>query len=98
MSEESNAQEDKDRLISLSEASELYEQSHSLVSNFINADFAEVVFTKNTTESTNTVAYGIQKQLKKGDEIVISRVEHHSNLVHINSDITRKPKLEIITP
>ncbi|MCE7733349.1 MAG: cysteine desulfurase [Candidatus Heimdallarchaeota archaeon] len=63
------------------EASELYEQSHDVVSNFINAKFTEVVFTKNTTESTNIVAHGIKNILKKGDEIVISRFEHHSNLV-----------------
>lgn len=63
------------------EASELYEQSHRTVSDFINAEFNELVFTKNTTEGTNIVAHGIRDSLKKGDEIVISRFEHHSNLV-----------------
>ncbi|OLS21399.1 MAG: putative cysteine desulfurase [Candidatus Heimdallarchaeota archaeon LC_2] len=63
------------------EASELYEKSHEMVSDFINAKFTELVFTKNTTESTNIVAYGLEDQIKKGDEIVISRLEHHSNLV-----------------
>ncbi|MHA2402172.1 MAG: aminotransferase class V-fold PLP-dependent enzyme [Candidatus Kariarchaeaceae archaeon] len=63
------------------EASELYENAHQKVSDFINAGFKEVVFTKNTTESLNIVANGFQSSLGKGDEIVISRMEHHSNIV-----------------
>jgi len=65
------------------EASELYEGAHRKVSNFIGADsIAEIAFTNNTTESLNLIAYswGLNN-LKKGDEVVISRMEHHSNLI-----------------
>lgn len=63
------------------EASELYEEAHQKVSDFLNAGFKEIVFTKNTTEAINTVAYGLASTINKGDEIVLSRMEHHSNLV-----------------
>lgn len=63
------------------EASELYEDAHQKTSDFIGADFKELVFTKNTTEGLNIVANGFLDRLQKGDEIVLSRFEHHSNLV-----------------
>jgi len=64
------------------EATLAYEQAHERVSRFINADFEEVVFTKNTTEALNLVAYawGLDN-LQAGDEVVLSQLEHHSNLV-----------------
>ncbi|HIK01509.1 TPA: cysteine desulfurase [archaeon] len=65
------------------EASELYEGAHRKVANFIGANsMAELAFTKNTTESLNLLAYswGLNN-LKKNDEIVITRMEHHSNLL-----------------
>ncbi len=63
------------------EASELYESAHQTTSDFIGAGFKELVFTKNTTEGLNIVANGFLERLQKGDEIVLSRFEHHSNLV-----------------
>lgn len=65
------------------EASVLYEDAHKKVAKFINAkSWKEVVFTKNTTEAINSVARGWgEKFLKKGDEIVVSAMEHHSDLV-----------------
>ena len=64
------------------EASEEYENAHKIVADFINADFEEVIFTRNTTESINLVAYSYAlNNLKKDDEILISVMEHHSNLV-----------------
>ena len=64
------------------EATNLYEKAHEKASHFINADFQEVVFTRNTTESLNLLAYSYSVwDLQKGDEIVLSRLEHHSNLV-----------------
>ncbi len=64
------------------EATEKYEESHKKVADFINADSCQnIVFTKNTTESLNLVAYSLTNNLKKGDEIVISEMEHHSNFV-----------------
>ena len=64
------------------EATEKYEEAHSKVADFINADsYQNIVFTKNTTESLNLAAYSLTAGLKKDDEIVISQMEHHSNLV-----------------
>jgi len=65
------------------EASVLYEGAHKKVAKFINAkSWKEIVFTKNTTEAINSVARGWgEKFLKKGDEIVVSAMEHHSDLV-----------------
>src|SRR3989338_9019961 len=63
------------------EATAAYEDAHKKVSDFINADFEEVIFTKNTTESLNLAAYSLTSSLKPGDEIVISQMEHHSNLI-----------------
>ena len=62
-------------------ASEAYEKAHQIVADFINAEFEEIVFTRGTTESLNLVAYSLTSDLKKGDEIVVSEMEHHSNLV-----------------
>ncbi|MHA1506776.1 MAG: aminotransferase class V-fold PLP-dependent enzyme [Candidatus Asgardarchaeia archaeon] len=62
------------------EASEIYEDAHDSVSKFIGAkDFREVVFVKNTTEAINTVAFGLD--WKRGDEVIITGIEHHSNLL-----------------
>lgn len=64
-------------------ATERYEQSRKIVQTFLGAKHArEVIFTRNTTESINLVAssYG-RKFLKEGDEIVITGLEHHSNIV-----------------
>ncbi len=64
------------------EATEKYEESRKKVSEFINAGLPEeIIFTKNSTESLNLLAYSLTSQLKKGDEIVISQLEHHSNFV-----------------
>ena len=64
------------------EATIAYEQAHARVAHFINADFEEVIFTKNTTESLNLVAYawGLHN-LRAGDEVILSQHEHHSNIV-----------------
>lgn len=64
------------------EATLAYEQAHEQVGQFINADWDEVIFTKNTTESLNLVAYawGLN-QLQAGDEVVATVMEHHSNIV-----------------
>ena len=64
-------------------ATKVYEQAREKVAKFLNAKFSEeVVFTKNATESLNLIAYsyGINN-LKRGDEVVLSIMEHHSNLV-----------------
>ncbi|MEM5828564.1 MAG: cysteine desulfurase [Candidatus Aenigmatarchaeota archaeon] len=64
------------------EASEEYENAHKIVADFINAKFEEIIFTRNTTESINLVAYSYAlNNLSKNDEILISVMEHHSNIL-----------------
>ena len=65
------------------EATSQYEESREKVAKFINSPSAEqVIFSKNATESLNLIAYSYgMENLKKDDEIVISIMEHHSNLV-----------------
>lgn len=65
------------------EATDLYEEARGKVARFINSPRPEeLVFTRNTTESINLVAHGWgRKFLQAGDEVVISEIEHHSNIV-----------------
>ncbi|MFR2570490.1 MAG: cysteine desulfurase [Clostridia bacterium] len=65
------------------EATQEYENTRKKIAKFINAKYAEeVIFSKNATESLNLIAYSYgMDNLKKDDEIVISIMEHHSNLV-----------------
>ena len=64
------------------EATNKFEASREKVSNFINSKSEEIIFTKNATEAINIVAYswGLNN-LKEGDIILISEMEHHSNLI-----------------
>ena len=63
-------------------ATEEMELSRQKIQGFINAkhDY-EVIFTKGTTEGINLVAYALTNQIKPNDEIIISYLEHHSNIV-----------------
>lgn len=65
------------------EATEAYENTRKKIAKFINAKYPEeIIFSKNATESLNLLAYSYgMENLKKDDEIVISIMEHHSNLV-----------------
>ncbi len=60
-----------------------YEEARAKIQRFLNAkDVHEIVFTRGTTEAINLVAHGFGKKfLKAGDEILISTLEHHSNIV-----------------
>lgn len=64
-------------------ATDLYEQARESVRSYISASSSdEIIFTKNATEAINTVAYGYaMPNLVEGDEIIISVMEHHSNIV-----------------
>ena len=64
-------------------ATEAYHSARQKVAKFINApDWRSIVFTGGTTESINLVAYSwARKNLTKGDEILITEMEHHSNIV-----------------
>jgi cysteine desulfurase/selenocysteine lyase len=65
-----------------SEATERFENSRKKVAKYIGANSEkEIVFTSGTTESINLLARSIGNTLKPGDEILISEMEHHSNIV-----------------
>ena len=65
------------------EATKIYEDTRTKIAKFINAKHREeIIFSKNATESLNLIAYSYgMDNLKKDDEVVISIMEHHSNLV-----------------
>lgn len=65
------------------QATEAFEKARKTIAGFIGARHAhEIIFTKGTTESINLVANGFASAiLQKGDEIVVSAMEHHANLV-----------------
>ena len=65
------------------EATEQYENTRTKIAKFINAKHREeIIFTKNATESLNLIAYSYGlNELKQDDEIVVSIMEHHSNIV-----------------
>ena len=63
-------------------ATDKFEESREVIRKFVGAKHAhEIIFTKGTTDSINLVANGFRYLLKKGDEIIISELEHHSNIV-----------------
>lgn len=63
-------------------ATDAYEASRGKIQNHINAKFAhEVIFTSGTTHGINLVANGFASILKPGDEVMVSALEHHSNIV-----------------
>jgi cysteine desulfurase/selenocysteine lyase len=68
------------------EASEAYEGARENLAKFLGAKTDEVIFTKSATESLNMVAYSLGNpdskfNVKSGDEIVVSQMEHHANLI-----------------
>ena len=70
------------------EATDAYEGARAIVARFLNANVDEIIFTKSATESLNLIAYAMGNakacnrfHLKAGDEIVISEMEHHANLI-----------------
>ena len=64
------------------EATDLYEQSRVKIQKHFNAKFThEIIFTSGTTHSINLVANGFSSLLEKNDEVIVSALEHHSNIV-----------------
>lgn len=69
------------------EATDAYEDARAAIAAFVGANDPEIVFTKNATEALNEVAYILgddragELQVTAGDEIVVSELEHHANLV-----------------
>lgn len=63
-------------------ATDAYEHARGVVRDFLNAaSEREIVFTRGTTEAINLVAYTVGQGLRPGDEILVSELEHHSNIV-----------------
>jgi cysteine desulfurase/selenocysteine lyase len=64
------------------EATNAYENARTTIQSYIHAaESCEIIFTKGTTDSINLVAFSMGETLQKGDEILISYMEHHSNIV-----------------
>jgi cysteine desulfurase/selenocysteine lyase len=65
------------------EATKLFEDSRKTIADFVNGgDKRQIIFTRNATEAINLVAYSWgRKNIRKGDEILLTQMEHHSNLV-----------------
>lgn len=74
------------------QATNLHEASRETVRRFINAGSTnEIVFTRGTTESINLVASSfVESQMKEGDEVIVSVMEHHSNIVSWQLQAMRK--------
>jgi cysteine desulfurase/selenocysteine lyase len=63
-------------------ATDAFEQAREKVRAFLNAEeTSNIIFTKGCTDAINTVAHGYRSLLKEGDEVLISHLEHHSNIV-----------------
>ena len=63
------------------ETTDAYERARASIARFINATPSEIVFTKGGTEAINLVAATFGRDLQAGDEIVLSEMEHHANIV-----------------
>src|SRR5215831_7792720 len=64
------------------EATELYEAARDAVRGFVGAGTREeIIFTRGTTEGLNLIAQALGRTLRPGDEILVSEMEHHSNLI-----------------
>jgi cysteine desulfurase/selenocysteine lyase len=63
------------------ETTDAYEAARQKAAAFIGAEVNEIVFTKGGTEAVNLVASGLGARLSAGDEIIVSQMEHHANIV-----------------
>ncbi|MCO5269707.1 MAG: cysteine desulfurase [Brumimicrobium sp.] len=79
-------------------ATEAYEEARRTIQRYVGAkESHEIIFTKGTTDSINLVAFSIGETLQEGDEIIISQMEHHSNIVPWQMVCQRKGcKLKVI--
>ncbi len=78
-----NANVHRGRYVLSDEASDIFESAHETVAEFVGAKPTETVFVRNATEAINLVAFSLSLGgfLKKGDLVVLSKMEHHANLV-----------------
>lgn len=82
------------------ESTQIYEQAHVDTAKFINAPGIEdIIFTKNTTEAMNLLTYSWgEKNINAGDEIVLSSLDHHSNIVPWQQLAIRKKARLVFLP
>ncbi len=82
------------------QATDLHEASREVVRAFINAQSTnEIIFTRGTTESINLLAFSLgEAMVKEGDEVVVSAMEHHSNIVPWQMMCERKGALLRVIP
>lgn len=81
------------------QSTEMYENARRIIQKYMNAMYSqEIIFTSGTTGSINTVAFSFgERYVKEGDEIIISAMEHHSNIVPWQMMCERKKaKLKVI--
>ena len=76
------------------EATLQYEMVREKVAKFINAQREEIIFTKSATEAANLLAHSLGEKLQEGDEILLTEMEHHSNLVPWQQ-LAKKKKLVV---
>ena len=81
-------------------ATEIYENARIRVKEFINASSrTEIVFTKGSTDAINLLAYSFgERYINKGDEIIISEMEHHSDIVPWQLMCERKGAKIVVLP
>ena len=75
--------------------SELIENTRNIVARYINSNKRNIIFTKSATESLNTCIFGIEDIVKEDDEILLTILEHHANIVPyqiLSKDINTKIK------
>lgn len=75
-------------------ATRLYETAREKIANFLNASFEEIIFIPNTTYGLNLLAYQLCHSLQAGDRIVLTRLEHHANLIPWQ-EMAKRHNLEI---
>lgn len=91
----SNANPHRGMHILAEEATVAYENARKIVQKFLNASSSEeIVFTKNATEAINLAAYGMKQNLREGDAIILTLLEHHSNSIPW-MQIAKEKNLEI---
>lgn len=71
-------------------ATEMYERAHRVVAELINAETKEIVFNSGATAGLNNLANGLEHLVGAGDSIVVTRLEHHANLIPWQELVRRK--------
>lgn len=80
-------------------ATQKHEQARQIVADLLHAQSEEIIFTKGTTDSINMLAWSFgEAMVKEGDEIVISQLEHHSNIVPWQMLCERKKAVLKVVP